>query len=219
MTLQGRVSPFGYPRIKGCSHLPTAFRRVPRPSSPLGAKASTKCPSRRLHVTFPTKKIAPTPRQNEGMLRRPSRKGARRFGINRRRQALLRARLGIYAGLLSQISVTSRPGERNPIPPTSGPAKPARRLKPLPKEDPKTTDKREALPAERFPVHLLHFPINHVTKPNQIASAFRRARENPCPSEPDQPVPTHCRLALAHLIPCLLVEADGIEPTTSSLQS
>ena len=48
MTLAGRVSPFGNPRIKDCSHLPAAYRRVPRPSSPLGAKASTKCPSRRL---------------------------------------------------------------------------------------------------------------------------------------------------------------------------
>ena len=28
------VSPFGYPRIKACSQLPTAFRSVPRPSSP-----------------------------------------------------------------------------------------------------------------------------------------------------------------------------------------
>ena len=44
MTQKGRVSPFGYPRIKGCSPLPAAFRSVPRPSSPLGAKASTKCP-------------------------------------------------------------------------------------------------------------------------------------------------------------------------------
>ena len=41
MTLTGRVSPFGNPRIKDCSHLPAAYRRVPRPSSPLGAKAST----------------------------------------------------------------------------------------------------------------------------------------------------------------------------------
>ena len=39
------VSPFGDPRIKGCSPLPTAYRRVPRPSSPLIAKASTKRPS------------------------------------------------------------------------------------------------------------------------------------------------------------------------------
>ena len=42
--LQGWVAPFGYLRIKECSPLPEAFRRVPRPSSPLGAKASTKCP-------------------------------------------------------------------------------------------------------------------------------------------------------------------------------
>ena len=26
------VAPFGYPRIKACSQLPTAFRSVPRPS-------------------------------------------------------------------------------------------------------------------------------------------------------------------------------------------
>jgi hypothetical protein len=44
MTQKGRVSPFGDPRIKGCSPLPAAFRSVPRPSSPLSAKASTKCP-------------------------------------------------------------------------------------------------------------------------------------------------------------------------------
>ena len=40
----GWVSPFGHLRITECSHLPEAFRRVPRPSSPLVAKASTRCP-------------------------------------------------------------------------------------------------------------------------------------------------------------------------------
>ena len=40
----GRVSPFGHPRIDACSQLPEAFRRLPRPSSALGAKASTPCP-------------------------------------------------------------------------------------------------------------------------------------------------------------------------------
>ena len=45
MALTGRVSPFGHPRIKACSQLPVAFRSVPRPSSPLDAKASTKRPS------------------------------------------------------------------------------------------------------------------------------------------------------------------------------
>ena len=39
------VAPFGYSRIKACSQLPRTFRRVPRPSSPLIAKASTRCPS------------------------------------------------------------------------------------------------------------------------------------------------------------------------------
>ena len=37
------VSPFGNPRIKGYWPLPTAYRSLSRPSSPLSAKASTKC--------------------------------------------------------------------------------------------------------------------------------------------------------------------------------
>ena len=41
--LKGWVAPFGNPRINGCSPLPTAYRSVPRPSSPVHAKASTKC--------------------------------------------------------------------------------------------------------------------------------------------------------------------------------
>jgi hypothetical protein len=38
------VAPFGNPRIKACSRLPMAYRNVLRPSSPLSAKASTRCP-------------------------------------------------------------------------------------------------------------------------------------------------------------------------------
>lgn len=38
------VSPFGDPRINAYSQLPTAFRSVSRPSSPLIAKAFTRCP-------------------------------------------------------------------------------------------------------------------------------------------------------------------------------
>ena len=44
MTITGRVSPFRYPRINAYSQLPAAFRSVLRLSSPLIAKASTKCP-------------------------------------------------------------------------------------------------------------------------------------------------------------------------------
>ena len=39
----GWVSPFGHRRINACCQLPDAFRRLPRPSSPLTAKASTVC--------------------------------------------------------------------------------------------------------------------------------------------------------------------------------
>ena len=44
------VSPFGDPRIKACSQLPTAYRSVPRPSSPPRAKASTRCPYLALEI-------------------------------------------------------------------------------------------------------------------------------------------------------------------------
>ena len=43
VTIAGRVSPFGYLRINVYSQLPAAFRSVSRPSSPLIAKAFTKC--------------------------------------------------------------------------------------------------------------------------------------------------------------------------------
>ena len=39
-----RVAPFGNLRIDGCLHLPEAYRSLPRPSSPLRAKASTMRP-------------------------------------------------------------------------------------------------------------------------------------------------------------------------------
>jgi hypothetical protein len=38
------VSPFGNLRIKVCWQLPEAYRSLPRPSSPLSAKASAKRP-------------------------------------------------------------------------------------------------------------------------------------------------------------------------------
>ena len=40
----GGVAPFGNSRIKACSQLPGTYRNVLRPSSPLSAKASTRCP-------------------------------------------------------------------------------------------------------------------------------------------------------------------------------
>jgi hypothetical protein len=51
----GWVAPFGDPGITDRSHLPRAFRSVPRPSSPLSAKASTRCPSLRLITGIPTR--------------------------------------------------------------------------------------------------------------------------------------------------------------------
>ena len=41
----GRVPPFGHPRVTGCLRLAAEFRRLSRPSSPLGAWASPVRPS------------------------------------------------------------------------------------------------------------------------------------------------------------------------------
>ena len=74
MTHKGRVSPFGYPRIKACSRLPVAFRSVPRPSSPLGAKASTRCPST-LEPRIPGCPEDPVPPQRQARLGSHTRHG------------------------------------------------------------------------------------------------------------------------------------------------
>ena len=57
----GWVSPFGDTRIKACSQLPMSYRSVPRPSSPLSAKASTECPSftSSLSLSMPTVQAPP----------------------------------------------------------------------------------------------------------------------------------------------------------------
>src|SRR5690606_10723747 len=45
------VSPFGHRRLKACCQLPDAFRRLPRPPSPLTARASTVSASSLVHIT------------------------------------------------------------------------------------------------------------------------------------------------------------------------
>ena len=64
----GWVSPFGNPRINDRSHLPAAYRSVPRPSSPSGAKASTERPLFTHHCRRPRA----GPRRTIGTLSTPS---------------------------------------------------------------------------------------------------------------------------------------------------
>src|SRR3954466_13845904 len=56
----GWVAPFGHPRINAGSRLPVAFRSVPRPSSPPGAKASTECPSHTRYPGTQPKRVRPS---------------------------------------------------------------------------------------------------------------------------------------------------------------
>lgn len=50
MTAHGRVPPFGHLWLYARFQLTKAFRRIPRPSSPLTAKASTVCASLLDHI-------------------------------------------------------------------------------------------------------------------------------------------------------------------------
>ena len=52
-----RVPPFGHLWLNACFQLPIAFRRIPRPSSPLTAKASTVCASLLDHIISITSKL------------------------------------------------------------------------------------------------------------------------------------------------------------------
>src|ERR1700740_761059 len=75
VALGGWVAPFGDPGITDRSHLPRAFRSVPRPSSPLSAKASTRCPFLRL---IPGVSVAAEPHVPPGKRRiTPPRTGAK----------------------------------------------------------------------------------------------------------------------------------------------
>ena len=51
------VSPFRHLRINACCQLPGAFRRLPRLSSPLTAKASTVCAYSLDHITLSRLKV------------------------------------------------------------------------------------------------------------------------------------------------------------------
>lgn len=53
------VSPFGHRRINACCQLPDAFRRLPRPSSPLTAKASTVYACSLDHITPSRLEVTP----------------------------------------------------------------------------------------------------------------------------------------------------------------
>lgn len=76
----GRVAPFGHPRITGCVRLPSAYRSLPRPSSPLCAQASPTC---RLSLDLPKRQaiqraitMQSCSNCNVAQASRPSRRGS-----------------------------------------------------------------------------------------------------------------------------------------------
>ena len=67
------VSPFGNLRVKGCSHLTAAYRIVPRPSSPVCAKASTNCPYLTLESPHHQRQRWVNPKANQNSAEQQSR--------------------------------------------------------------------------------------------------------------------------------------------------
>ena len=165
------VAPFGDVRIKACSRLPGPFRNVLRPSSPLSAKASTRCPSRYL-IT----------------------QGACRADVPRRGQSTPTAR---------SPAAVPRPQNASPSPDNvRAQGQHRKRRHPRPAR-PRATS---------------------VTKPSSPCPTTSR-NVRPAPLGPgalrhlSPPVGVRLpRLSLASLkVP--MVEADGVEPTASCLQS
>jgi hypothetical protein len=112
-TPKGWVAPFGHPRIKACSRLPMAFRSVPRPSSPPGAKASTECPSLARNTLPGQPPGASTMHRNHPQITR--RRPCRPSGHHPRPQASLRSRH------TADLSLSTYPIRQTPPPPTSNP--------------------------------------------------------------------------------------------------
>ena len=134
----GRVSPFGNPWIKDCSHLPTAYRRVLRPSSPLDAKASTERPYWRL---FPAHSPAPArhgcrdeaPQEGSPARSPPQQAGAnttKRMSVMLGERGLnLRQGPALWSDILTIFKNASpRAGLRPALVPRAGGAGPSRRL-------------------------------------------------------------------------------------------
>ena len=111
----GWVAPFGDPGITDRSHLPRAFRSVPRPSSPLSAKASTRCPSLALDCHHAARAQGQNP-----IPKRPRMKTL--LGHTPRARAW-RVRLG-------HMTTPSSPFNQHPAPAELGPARSAPHLTP-----------------------------------------------------------------------------------------
>ena len=112
----GWVAPFGDPGITDRSHLPRAFRSVPRPSSPLSAKASTRCPSFALdHRIASEGDAAPPPRTGPSPNRSATSRAAR-DGLyedtSLGQPGASVARPGLSASVTSQLSL--HPSNQHP---------------------------------------------------------------------------------------------------------
>ena len=111
------VAPFGDPGLSGCSLLHRAYRSVPRPSSPLGAKASTRCPCFALAPPQPRAQTAPA-----GASRPRDRGGQHTHAVNATHRAGPKAeRLSVTPAF---VTLASSPWKKNGSP---GRAAPRRR--------------------------------------------------------------------------------------------
>ena len=101
--IAGWVSPFGNSRINACSRLPMTYRSVLRPSSPLSAKASTRCPSLALdtrHLPRNSREGAAFAAAHRGKTLLPANLSPRKWGMGgrpSRNLSLRKQRAGAHA--------------------------------------------------------------------------------------------------------------------------
>jgi len=232
-TPKGWVAPFGHPGIKACSQLPRAFRSVPRPSSPPGAKASTRCPSHAQTLSRHPAGRQPNP-PCTGTIHAPNSRDATHPQSHNRP-----IRIIYSAHTFTPLNTAAAPA-------LSHPAIPSRRQRHALGQTPMPAQPRTPRHSPQPSMRQAHAR----PRPPEMSCASRDAPEpdsqsaknKPTPSRGTQatpPTPALCRgqqwqarsykaaqpnhdqpiFSVTTMPTHRLVEADGIEPTTPCLQS
>jgi hypothetical protein len=193
----GWVAPFGDPGITDRSHLPRAFRSVPRPSSPLSAKASTRCPCFALdHRTAVTGDAHH--RRAQGQTPKGQTPKGQTPCLPRTERGAAVSHEDTSLGHIPQQALLAHPNRRSSASPTG----------------------REALlpgPVRLGHITTLSSPFNQPRR-NRLRRCRNLLRASGTPRARPPLIQQQRRSYLAGRL-CRLVEVNGFEPMTSCLQS
>ena len=121
---RGWVAPFGHLGINACSRLPQDFRSVPRPSSPPGAKASTRCPSLTQNLTAShARSLAQDPSNQASVVSRQSSEKTTTSNPALRRISPLHTHFHIPEHTTTRPSEPRQPDQRHSVRPPALPSR------------------------------------------------------------------------------------------------